>query len=82
MFFRLDSATVLGMVAEMIKRRKKGSGRPNAEKPKATVIGFRIDDEVRAAIEKRRDAIGILTFSLSDTVREILMRDLRREKLL
>ena len=58
---------------------------PAARKPQkepATVIGFRIDDEVRAALDKRREAIGILTFSLSDTVREILMRDLRREKLL
>ena len=57
-------------------------GRPVAENPKRVAISFRVDDVVAEAIEKKRQAIGVRTFSLSDTVREVLIRSLELDGLL
>ena len=61
---------------------KKGRGRPTASKPKSIQIAFRIDELTATALEAKRVDMNVLSFSLSDTVREVLLRTLKAERLL
>jgi hypothetical protein len=63
-------------------KSKAKAGRPKADNPKSILISFRVDAATVAAIEKQRDKMGVMSFSLSDTVRETLLRALKREGLL
>lgn len=63
----------------MAKARKPGSGRPVAKNPKNALISFRVSADVAAAIERHRDKMGVLSFSISDTAREIVLRALKSE---
>jgi antitoxin component of RelBE/YafQ-DinJ toxin-antitoxin module len=57
---------------------KRKPGRPREANPKTTLVSFRIDDATRAAIEAEREAMGVETFSVSDTVREMTVRALKK----
>lgn len=55
---------------------------PVASNPKRSIISFRVDDDVADALEKKRERMGVLSFSISDTVREMMLRQLKDEGLL
>lgn len=66
--------TMLAMAKNPIH---KSQGRPKAESPKRVLISFRIDEKVAEAIEVKRVKMGVISFSLSDTVREMMLRQLK-----
>lgn len=61
---------------------KAKAGRPVSDSPKSILINFRVDAHVAKAIEAQRVKMGVLSFSLSDTARETLLRALKAEGLL
>lgn len=69
-------------MAAMAKSQDKKLGRPKAASPKRSIISFRIDDKVAQALEEKREKLGVMSFSLSDTVREMMLRQLRDDRLL
>lgn len=73
---------LVSMIAMAQKHQKAKRGRPAAEKPKSTLISFRVDDAVAEAIERQREKMGVISFSLSDAARETLLRALKAEGLL
>lgn len=58
---------------------KRGRGRPAAVKPKRTLISFRIDDDVREALQAYLDGLDVTGLGLSDAARDLMVKGLRRE---
>ncbi len=61
---------------------KRKAGRPPADNPKSVLVSFRINGDVAQALEAKRERMGVLSFSLSDTARELVLRGLKDEGLL
>lgn len=61
----------------MAKESRRKAGRPVAENPKRTLVSFRLDGKIVKALEEERQAMGVLTFSLSDAARELIVRVLK-----
>lgn len=57
-------------------------GRPASSNPKSVLISFRINQEFAEALDKKKLAIGVLSFSPSDTAREIVLRAFKAEGLM
>jgi hypothetical protein len=68
---------------------KEDSGRTKGKRPEPAAgpgkrhqIAYRLDDAAHAALGRLREKMGVLSFSPSDTAREILLRKLREDGLL
>lgn len=74
---------MMGSMILMAKTpEKRKAGRPSADRPKSILVSFRIDERTAAALEEKRSKSGIISFSVSDMAREMILRDLKAEGLL
>lgn len=50
---------------------------PRSHGPKNALVSFRVDDRTVKGLEKMREKMGVISFSMSDVAREMVLRMLK-----